>query len=158
MSDENVLPAIEQARFDALLEEAIAALPASLQEVIERVPLIVVDYPERDVRDEFADEAGQPAAADDLCGLHAGMSITERDLNGTGELPNYIMLYRAGIIAAAGGWVPLSPENSAGQNQDDAEGQGGEDAVYDQIMITLLHELGHEMGLSEEDLKNLGFD
>jgi predicted Zn-dependent protease with MMP-like domain len=52
------------------------------------------------------------------------------------------MLYRLGIIAAAGGW-----------DQPDAD-----DIVYEEIMITLLHEMGHQFGLDEEDLRRLGYE
>jgi predicted Zn-dependent protease with MMP-like domain len=30
--------------------------------------------------------------------------------------------------------------------------------VYEEIRITLLHEIGHHFGLDEEDLEELGYD
>lgn len=132
----------ERDRFDALLEEAIEALPDELRELIEQVPVIVEDQPDRDVLEEFRDERGNLPDADELCGLHSGIPFTEQRLEGDPELPPEIMLYRLGIIAAAGGW-----------EQTDAD-----DIVYEEIVITLLHEMGHQFGLDEEDLRRLGYE
>lgn len=132
----------ERDRFDALLEEAIEALPAELRELIEQVPVIVEDHPDREVLEEFRDEDGTLPDLDELCGLHTGIPFTERQLEGDPELPPEIMLYRLGIVGAAGGW-----------DQPDAD-----DIVYEEIMITLLHEMGHQFGLDEEDLRRLGYE
>ena len=35
---------------------------------------------------------------------------------------------------------------------------GGLDRVAEEIRITLLHELGHQFGLDEDDLAELGYD
>ncbi|MEI7656533.1 MAG: metallopeptidase family protein [Phycisphaerae bacterium] len=132
----------ERDRFDELLEEAIEALPDEFRELIEQVPVIVEDRPDREVLEEFRDEEGHLPEPDELCGLHTGIPFTERHLEGDPELPSEIMLYRLGIIAAAGGW-----------EQADAD-----DVVYEEIMITLLHEMGHQFGLDEEDLRRLGYE
>ena len=132
----------ERDRFDALLEEAIEALPDELRDLIEQVPVIVEDHPDREVLEEFRDADGNLPELDELCGLHSGIPFTERHLEGDAELPPEIMLYRLGIIAAAGGW-------------DQAE---ADDIVYEEIMITLLHEMGHQFGLDEEDLRRLGYE
>ncbi len=132
----------ERDRFDALLEEAIEALPDELRDLIEQVPVIVEDHPDREVLEEFRDEHGTLPELDELCGLHSGIPFTERQLEGDPELPPEIMIYRLGIIAAAGGW-----------DQPEAD-----DIVYDEIMITLLHEMGHQFGLDEEDLRRLGYE
>jgi predicted Zn-dependent protease with MMP-like domain len=34
---------------------------------------------------------------------------------------------------------------------------GGEDAVREEILVTLLHEMGHHFGLDEDDLERLGY-
>jgi predicted Zn-dependent protease with MMP-like domain len=135
------LPQSDRDRFDALLEEAIESLPAQLRELIDQVPVIVEDAPPPDVLEEFRNEDGSLPQPDEICGLHTGIPFTERG-GGDSEMPADIMLFRMGIIAEAGGW-----------NQADAD-----DFVYEQIMITLLHELGHQFGLDEDDLRELGYD
>ncbi|MFM8733132.1 MAG: metallopeptidase family protein, partial [Phycisphaerales bacterium] len=46
-------------------------------------------------------------------------------------------------------WEPWTDE--------DGTELGGEERVRHEIRVTLLHELGHHFGLSEEDLGRLGY-
>ena len=55
-----------------------------------------------------------------------------------GVLPSQIHIYRLGIVREAGGW-------------------SNTDEIREQIRITILHEVGHEMGLDEDDLDELGY-
>ena len=91
--------------------------------------------------EEFKNADGTLPELDELCGLHSGIPFTERSLDGT-DLPNEITLFRLGIIALAGGWE--QPE--------------ADDVVYEEIMVTLLHEMGHQFGLDEDDLTGLGYE
>ncbi len=135
----------ERDRFDALLEEALAELPEHLAALLEETPLIVEDRPEGALLASLAaDHGAEPTRefADEICGLFSGAMMTERTVEGPGELPNDIRLFRVGIIGLAGGWA--QPE--------------ADDAVYEEIMVTLLHEIGHHFGLEEGDLEQLGYD
>lgn len=139
----------ERERFDALLAEAIEALPEHLRALIEEVPIIVEDEPAPTLIRELAaglTEEDAQALPDELCGLHTGVPITERSVEHT-DLPTDIRLFRRGIINLAGGW-----DAQEGEDPTDAE-----DAIYEEIMVTLLHEIGHHFGLDEEDLEGLGF-
>jgi predicted Zn-dependent protease with MMP-like domain len=128
----------ETKRFDALVADAIEALPPGLRDLIDETPVVVLDRPDaRMLRD-----LGIPASdADELCGLHTGTAITERGVEEHARMPTEIHLFRRGIIAQAGGW----------------EGPDADERVYEEIRITLLHELGHEHGLDEDDLDRLGY-
>lgn len=142
----------ERARFDALLEDCIKDLPHKIREFIDVVPIIVLDRPDPEMMDELIadgtlEEGDNP---DELCGLHTGVAITDRsieDPGGWGPLgddaggPEQIHLFRVGIVGLAGGW-------------DDPN---ADDAVYEEIRITLLHEIGHHFGLDEDDLEQLGY-
>ncbi|MBX3374976.1 MAG: metallopeptidase family protein [Phycisphaeraceae bacterium] len=130
----DILPRRERARFDRLLETVLDDLPAALRDLLEDAPLIVDDAPD----DALLRELGMDPAADDLCGLHTGVPLTERSVEGGGETEQ-IHLFRAGIIDHAGGW------------------EAGEDAVRREIRVTLLHEIGHHFGLDENDLEALGY-
>lgn len=126
-------------RFDALLEQILDALPEALHQIMAETAVIVLDRPTPDMLAELDME---PDEALDLCGLHTGMMATERSLEDSGVLPNQIHLFREGIIALAGGF-----------------GDAGSDSrVAAQIEITLLHEIGHEYGLDEDQLRELGYD
>ena len=138
----------EREHFDELLEEAMDGLPDGVRALLEEVPLIVDDRPEDELVRVLAAEAGEDvstraaldAFASELCGLHSGRMITERSVEDSGEAPEDIRLFREGILNLAGGW------------------EAGEDAVYEEIAITLLHEIGHHFGLDEDDLEELGFE
>jgi predicted Zn-dependent protease with MMP-like domain len=141
----------ERERFDALLEEAMEALPEHLRPLLDEVPVIVDDKPEKALVETLAKEWGEkvtPEFASEICGLHSGVPLTERSVNESGVLPTDIRLFREGIVNVAGGW-----EVGDGETDDDVD-----DSVYDEIMITLLHEIGHHFGLGEEDLEALGYE
>ena len=147
-------PDLQQERFDALVEEAIESLPPGVRKLLDEMPLIVEDRPTAQLIEELKKEGVTPENADteeereQLCGLHTGTAFTERSLEHSGTIPSGIYLFRAGIIGAAGGWETV--ENETDQDVDDS--------VYEEIMVTLLHEIGHQFGLSEEDLEKLGYE
>ncbi|HVZ95124.1 MAG TPA: metallopeptidase family protein [Phycisphaerales bacterium] len=135
-------------RFDGLLEEALEQLPPRIKSLLDEVPLVVEDVPSDKLTDELIAELGlhegetRDEFRDGLCGLHSGVSITERSTDQPPEMPEEIRIFRSGIVSLAGGW-----------DQDDAD-----DWVYEEIMVTLLHEIGHHFGLDEEQLTELGYD
>lgn len=150
-----------QDRFDALLQDAIDSLPARFKAALDEVPVVVVDRPDPELlaelrRDGLVDDPGEsggqaaPASgesaddADDhggLLGLHSGAAMTHRSIESSGELPSVIHIFREATVHFAGGWA-----------QDHAD-----DEIYEEIRITLLHELGHHFGLDEDDLDELGY-
>lgn len=71
--------------------------------------------------------------ADELLGLYEGVPLTER-MHGEPLLPDRITIFRKAIER---GWI------SPGQQRE-------------QIRKTILHEIGHALGLSEERLDDLG--
>jgi predicted Zn-dependent protease with MMP-like domain len=123
-------------RFDRLLEEVIEALPRGVRDLMERVPVIVDDVPDEQTLDEMGEEDEL-----DLLGLHSGTPFTEESVEAAPEVPPDIRLYREGIVEHAGGW-----------DQPDAD-----DRVREEVRITLLHEIGHQFGLDEDDLDRLGY-
>jgi len=138
----------ERQKFDELVEEAIESLPDHIRALLDEVPLVVEDRPSeklmRELREEglIEPEVTDEELAEDLCGLHTGIALTERSVEEGALLPDEIMLFREGIISMAGGW----------------DSDEGEDAIYDEIVVTLLHEIGHHFGLDEGDLEALGYD
>lgn len=122
----------ERDRFDELLERELARLPPDLRDLLQEAPLVIEDHPSPQLLRELGPET---IASDELCGLHTGIPLTERSVHHT-DLET-IHLFRDGIVAMAGGF-------------DD-------DALAEQIRITLLHEIGHHFGLDEDDLEALGY-
>ncbi|MFA7236987.1 MAG: metallopeptidase family protein [Phycisphaeraceae bacterium] len=117
--------------FDAMLERVIDGLPPQLRELLDEVPLIVEDYPSREICEAFDLEY-----RDELCGLHDGIPLTDRSVEGGNVgVPDHIMIYREGILAMA----------------------DNDPQLREQIRITVLHEIGHHFGLDEDDLEKLGY-
>ncbi len=126
--------------FDAMLEQEIEALPEALRQLVaNHVAVVVLDRPDAAMLAEL-DMTEDEAL--DLCGLHTGIGATDRSIEDDLVLPSQIHLFRDGIAALAGGM----------------DGQAAIERVRTQIRITLLHEIGHEFGLDEEQLGELGYD
>lgn len=106
--------------FEALVEEALGALPEELVRDLDNLIFIIED---------------EPDDGSDTLGFYEGTCLTERDAYGYGQLPDRIVLFRG----------PLSR-----MCRD-------EDELYDEICITLVHELGHYHGIEEEQLHQLGW-
>lgn len=136
------MPREDDERFDALVKDAIDALPPHLRRLVDEVPVVVLDEPTPEMLRDLGIDPADESARDELCGLHTGTAITERSIEHPADLPTVVHLFRRGIVALAGGW-----------DQPNAD-----DEVYEQVRITLLHELGHHFGLDEDDLTNLGYD
>lgn len=129
----------ERKKFDELLEEVLEEIPQPIRDLLDEVPVIVLDRPDAAM---LADLDMPASEADELCGLHTGTMATERSLDEPWRLPSQIHLFRVGIIDLAGGF----------------DGEEGAESVKEQIRITLLHEIGHEFGLDEDQLWELGYD
>jgi predicted Zn-dependent protease with MMP-like domain len=129
-------------RFDALVDEAVESLPPRIRALLDEVPLVVLDHPDKVMLREVGIDPADESALDELCGLHTGISLTEQSIEHSGELPTVVHIFRRGIVALAGGW-----------DEPDSE-----DVIYEEIRTTILHEIGHHFGLDEEDLADLGYD
>lgn len=136
----------ERERFDALLEAIIDVLPQRIRDLMDEAPVIVEDHPSP----ELAAELGLNPDEENLCGLHSGTPLTHRSFEHGHDLPETIHIFREGVIDEAGGWEQWT--------DDEGNIWGGEDAVREEIRITLLHEIGHHFGLDEDDLEELGYD
>ncbi len=113
-------------RFEALAQRAAEELPAEFRRLMKNVSIVVEDYPSK----EDAREVGVPR--DELLGLFLGVPHAEQDLFFDLPLePDRIVLYQRNIEVQC----------------------SSEEELVDEIRLTLLHEVGHYFGLSEEDLE-----
>jgi predicted Zn-dependent protease with MMP-like domain len=114
--------------FERLVAEAIRTIPARFRDQLRNLAVIVEDEPSKDLLDEM--EIDPP---DTLFGLYQGTPITERAWDYGNTLPDRIVLYQGPIEDAS---------------EDD-------DEVIVAIGETLIHEVGHYFGLSEEELEDI---
>ncbi|MCM2324784.1 MAG: metallopeptidase family protein [Oligoflexia bacterium] len=122
-----------RSRFDRLLQRVLDGLPPEIHELLESVPLIVEDEPSASVRREMGLPGGEPS---DLCGAHWGMPLSAQSVAELTTEPERILLFRGPITRMAG---------------------ESDDELARQILVTLLHEIGHHFGMTEEDLEDLGY-
>jgi predicted Zn-dependent protease with MMP-like domain len=123
-------------RFDDQVERVLAEMPPLVHDLLEKVPLHVEDHPSEEVMDARGVEY-----LDDLCGLYTGIPLTERSIEHSGTLPDVVTIFREGILTAA----------------SDPDGRIRGERLREEIRITILHELGHHHGLTEQDLRDLGY-
>jgi predicted Zn-dependent protease with MMP-like domain len=107
-----------------------------VHELIEKVPLHVEDHPSAEVMAKT-----RVRYRDQLCGLYTGIPLNKRSIQHSGTLPDVVTIYREGILEAA----------------RDARGRVHADRLREQIRITVLHELAHHHGLTEAELRELGY-
>jgi predicted Zn-dependent protease with MMP-like domain len=152
--------------FDEQLEWVLKGLPPMIHELIEKVPLHVEDYPSDEVMDRLGIEY-----LDDLCGLYTGIPIGDKSVTHSGTLPDVVTIYREGILSAAADrgqgekgdspHLPERPEGCCAQMGTvpffPRRGHVSTDRLRREIRITILHELAHHHGLTEEDLRKLGY-
>lgn len=124
-------------RFDRQLEHVLEEMPPLVHQLFEKIPLHVEDYPSRQIMKEM-----DVTDRDELCGMFTGIAISDRSIEQSGTLPDVVTIYREGILAAAA---------------DENDGRFTAQSLRNQIRITLLHELAHFHGLTEEELEDLGY-
>ncbi|HEY5596840.1 MAG TPA: metallopeptidase family protein [Candidatus Bipolaricaulota bacterium] len=113
---------VSQATFERWVGEAIGSLPAFFTERIQNVAFVVEDVPSPEVLEEHPQ---------DLLGLYQGVPLPERSVwQDLPPMPDVITLYQKNI-------------ESICRNQAE---------VKRQIALTVMHELGHYFGLSEEEM------
>ncbi|MPY87244.1 MAG: hypothetical protein GEU99_04920 [Luteitalea sp.] len=117
---------VSRERFEELVERALHRIPRHFREAMANIAIVVEDEPDAMLLDEM--DLGPD---DTLYGLYQGTPLTTRSWADGNRLPDRITLYR---------W-PL---------EEDSEDQ--EDLTV-AIAETLIHEIGHYFGLSEEEIE-----
>ncbi|HUF24057.1 MAG TPA: metallopeptidase family protein [Vicinamibacterales bacterium] len=117
-----------RADFEQYVKEAVATIPPRFRQAVKNLAIVVEDEPSEDLLDEMEIEP-----PDSLFGLYQGTPLTERTWGYGNTLPDRITLYQF-------------PIEDASENEDDLVVCIGE---------TLIHELGHYFGLSEEEIEEI---
>lgn len=118
--------------FEALVAEALDSLPEELIEPMENWQVSVEEWP---APHDLVEAGLSPKDRYALLGLYHGIPATERGSQYM-AFPDRISLYKRPIEAYAG------PD---------------EKAIREQVRRTLIHEIAHYWGISEERLDELGW-
>ena len=118
---------IPRAEFVRLVRQAYRQLPQPVKEALRNVDVVVEDWPGSEESDCLAGDGT-------LFGLYSGVPLVERGGDGM-ALPDRIALYRQPILRSCATRAEVARE----------------------VRITLWHEVGHCLGLSEDDLHRLGY-
>ena len=112
--------------FRALVDEALLGIPEEFRDAMKNIAIVVEDEPSARALAEVGLEGN-----DTLLGLYEGTPLTERQWAHGNVLPDKITLF---------------------QNPIEESSEDREDTIV-AIAETLIHEIGHYFGLSEEEIE-----
>ena len=112
--------------FAALVQRAIAELPAEYAKLMESIAVVIEEEPPRRVLDELDLDS-----TDELLGLYQGISLADESFfQAGGTVPARISIYRGPILR---------------QCESDEE-------IVQEVYDTVVHELGHHVGLDDDEM------
>ena len=115
--------------FDAVVEQSLKELPPRVRQALEEIPVLVEPLPDRATL-----TAESPPLAPDLLGLFRGRDLMSRSHGDLPAGPGAIYLFRRNLLRAFRDKEELAKE----------------------IRITVQHEVGHLLGLNEDELESWG--
>ena len=129
-------------RFEELVDEAVEGLPDEFAARLDNIDVVVRAYPSRKTLREMG-----LLGRGTLLGLYQGVPQTERTTAYGNVMPDRILIFREPVLDEADAQCdPQAPEEEF------------EDVVRAVIRRTVLHEIGHHFGLSDEDLRRIEYD
>ena len=114
--------------FEQLVAEALQSIPRRFRKAMKNIAIVVEDEPAQDLLDDMEIEP-----PDTLLGLYQGTPLTERTSSYGNVLPDRVLIFQG-------------PHERAAEDEDDLVIAIGE---------TLIHEIGHYFGLSEEEIEEI---
>jgi predicted Zn-dependent protease with MMP-like domain len=114
--------------FEQLVADALSGIPRRFRDAMTNIVISVEDEPSRALLREMEIEP-----PDTLFGLYQGTPLTERRWDHGNSLPDRILLFQG-------------PHEREAEDEDDLVASIGE---------TLIHEIGHYFGLSEEEIEEI---
>ena len=112
--------------FGDLVDQAVAGIPQEFRKLMENVEIIVEDWP---TEDDLGSSRAHPHTT--LFGLYRGVPKTKRGNYYAGVLPDKITIFAGPILSHV---------------------VDKKEAKY-QIKKTVIHEIGHHFGMSEEAIR-----
>lgn len=116
--------------FEAIVDEAVQSIPEGFHSYLQDIAIDIEDLPDQATCEDVS--VSDPRA---LLGLYRGTPITERHSDTPYRYPERIIIYQRNI------------ERMCRTRRQ----------MVEQIRKTVLHEVGHHFGLTEQQLRDLGF-
>jgi predicted Zn-dependent protease with MMP-like domain len=117
---------LNRGAFDRLVADALRTIPRRFRDAMANIAIVVEDEPSRELLREM--DIDPP---DTLLGLYQGTPLTERPSNYGNTLPDCVLIFQG-------------PHEREAEDDDDLVVAIGE---------TLIHEIGHYFGLSEDEIE-----
>lgn len=121
---------VSKQAFGQLVERALTDLPGQFADFLAEVPVEVRDRPTAEQLRKLGIDRDHL-----LLGLYHGRPRTQRSFEDAPRLPDVIYVFQ-------------EPIEQLSDSEDD---------LVEQVRKTVLHEIGHHFGMSEEDLDRLGY-
>src|SRR5262245_27735530 len=121
---------VSKAEFARLVEKALAELPEPFAGYLEEIAIEIRDRPTPKQLKSLGMEPDEL-----LLGLYHGRPVTERSVLDNMTMPDVVYIFQEDVELASDGEADLVRE----------------------VRTTVLHEIGHHFGMSEEDLDRLGY-
>src|SRR5206468_1692237 len=117
---------VDRNEFEQHVAEALASIPDRFRDAMKNIAIVVEDEPPAELLDEMEIEP-----PDTLLGLYQGTPLTERGWDYGNRLPDRVLIFQG-------------PHERESEDEDD---------LIVCIAETLIHEIGHYFGLSEEEIE-----
>jgi predicted Zn-dependent protease with MMP-like domain len=119
---------VNRKEFERHVAEALRSIPRRFRDAMQNIVIVVEDEPAPRLLDEVGIEP-----PDTLLGLYQGVPLTERSWGYGNALPDRVLIFQGPHERAA----------------------DGEEDLVAAIAETLIHEIGHYFGLSEEEIAEI---
>ena len=116
--------------FALLVEQAIARIPASIRSYLDNILISVQQRPSPEILDELGLPPDEP-----LFGVYSGIPLVERSAVAPPLYPDTIFIFQQPLEEACTSRKQLAEE----------------------IEITVVHEIAHLVGFTDEELDDMGY-
>jgi len=121
---------VSKAEFEDLVEQSLEGVPEPFAKVLEEVPVEIRPRSGPKQRKKMGLKENEL-----LLGLYHGRPRTERSVLDSAHMPDVIFIFQEDIELAC----------------------NSRDELVEQVRKTVLHEIGHHFGMTENDLDELGY-
>lgn len=117
--------------FARIVGKAVDRIPEEIMNHVRNVAISIEDWPSPELLDDMGLPPGEP-----LLGVYTGIALPERTLTSPGLYPDAIIIFKEPLLEMCTDIEELEEE----------------------IEVTVVHEIAHYFGISEERLAELGYE